>query len=212
MKVLKGIATLRPEDVVRGQFRGYRSEPGVNPMSSVETYVALKLSINSWRWKGVPFYIRAGKCMATTSTEVVVRLRQAPAVFTPEPPPANCFRFQVTPTQTIAITSFVKLPGDTLRGESRQSEDQRARGPARGRCVRGASDGRAQRRRHSIRPTGLRRRLMAHRRSDPRRCDAGVPGTSREAGDPSRRVASRHTEAGSTSSGRSKWLPRRRGV
>jgi glucose-6-phosphate 1-dehydrogenase len=118
VKVLKGIATLRPEDVVRGQFRGYRSEPGVNPMSSVETYVALKLLINSWRWKGVPFYIRAGKCMATTSTEVVVRLRQAPAVFTPEPPPANCFRFQVTPTQTIAITSFVKLPGDTLRGES----------------------------------------------------------------------------------------------
>jgi len=56
--------------------------------------------------------------MATTSTEVVVRLRQAPAVFTPEPPPANCFRFQVTPTQTIAITSFVKLPGDALRGES----------------------------------------------------------------------------------------------
>ena len=118
VKVLKGIATLRPEDIVRGQFRGYRSETGVNPMSSVETYVALRLSINSWRWKGVPFHIRAGKCMATTSTEVVVRLRQAPAVFTPEPPPANCFRFQVTPTQTIAITSFVKLPGDALRGES----------------------------------------------------------------------------------------------
>jgi len=118
VKVLKGIATLRPEDIVRGQFRGYRSEPGVNPMSSVETYVALRFSINSWRWKGVPFHIRAGKCMATTSTEVVVRLRQAPAVFTPEPPPANCFRFQVTPTQTIAITSFVKLPGDALRGES----------------------------------------------------------------------------------------------
>ena len=118
VKVLKGIATLQPQDIIRGQFRGYRGEPGVNPMSSVETYVALKLSINSWRWKGVPFYIRAGKCMATTSTEVIVRLRQAPAVFTPEPPPANCFRFQVTPTQTIAITSFVKLPGDTLRGES----------------------------------------------------------------------------------------------
>ena len=117
VKVLKGIATLRPEDVVRGQFRGYRSEPGVTPMSSVETFVALRLTINSWRWKGVPFYIRAGKCMATTATEVVVRLRQAPAVFTPEPPPANCFRFQVTPTQTIAITSFIKLPGDTLRGE-----------------------------------------------------------------------------------------------
>jgi glucose-6-phosphate 1-dehydrogenase len=117
VKVLKGIATLQPEDVVRGQFRGYRNEPGVNPKSSVETFVSLRLMINSWRWKGVPFYIRAGKCMATTATEVVVRLRQAPAVFTPEPPPANCFRFQVTPTQTIAITSFVKLPGDTLRGE-----------------------------------------------------------------------------------------------
>jgi len=117
VKVLKGIATLRPEDVVRGQVRGYRSEPGVNPGSSVETFVSLKVSINSWRWKGVPFYIRAGKSMATTATEVVVKLRQAPAVFTPEPPPANCFRFQVTPTQTIAISSFIKLPGDTLRGE-----------------------------------------------------------------------------------------------
>ena len=117
VKVLKGIATLRPEDAVRGQFRGYRSEPGVTPKSSVETFVSLRLTINSWRWKGVPFYIRAGKCLATTSTEVVVRLRQAPAVFTPEAPPANCFRFQVTPTQTIAITSFVKLPGDAMRGE-----------------------------------------------------------------------------------------------
>jgi glucose-6-phosphate 1-dehydrogenase len=117
VKVLKGIATLRPEDVVRGQFRGYRKEPGVNPSSQVETFVAMRLFINSWRWKDVPFYIRAGKRLATASTEVIVRLRQAPAVFTPEPPPANCFRFQVTPRQTIAITSFVKLPGDTLRGE-----------------------------------------------------------------------------------------------
>jgi glucose-6-phosphate 1-dehydrogenase len=117
VKVLKGIATAQPGDVVRGQFRGYRNEPGVSPSSTVETYVAMRLSINSWRWKGVPFYIRAGKRLATTATEVIVRLRQAPAVFTPAPPPANCFRFQVTPTQTIAITSFVKLPGDTLRGE-----------------------------------------------------------------------------------------------
>ena len=117
VKVLKGIATMRPDDVVRGQFRGYRSEPGVNPRSAVETFVSMRLFINSWRWKDVPFYIRAGKAMATTATEVVVRLRQAPAVFTPAPPPPNCFRFQVTPTQTIAITSFVKLPGESLRGE-----------------------------------------------------------------------------------------------
>jgi len=117
VKVLKGIAAVQPTDVVRGQFRGYRNEPGVKPSSTVETYVAMRLSINSWRWKGVPFYIRAGKRLAITATEVLIRLRQAPAVFTPAPPPANCFRFQVTPMQTIAITSFVKLPGDALRGE-----------------------------------------------------------------------------------------------
>lgn len=117
VKVLKGIATMKPDDVVRGQFRGYRSEPGVSPTSTVETFVSMRLFINSWRWKDVPFHIRAGKALAATTTEVVVRLRQAPAVFTPAPPPANCFRFQVTPTQTIAITSFVKLPGETLRGE-----------------------------------------------------------------------------------------------
>ena len=117
VKVLKGIATMKPDDVVRGQFRGYRSEPGVSPTSTVETFVSMRLFINSWRWKDVPFHIRAGKALAASTTEVVVRLRQAPAVFTPAPPPANCFRFQVTPTQTIAITSFVKLPGETLRGE-----------------------------------------------------------------------------------------------
>jgi glucose-6-phosphate 1-dehydrogenase len=118
VKVLKSIAPLRPQDVVRGQFAGYQSEPGVKPGSTVETFVALQLRINSWRWKDVPFFIRAGKCMGATATEVVVKLRQAPAVFTPEPPPANYFRFQVTPTQTIAIGSFVKLPGDKLRGEA----------------------------------------------------------------------------------------------
>jgi glucose-6-phosphate 1-dehydrogenase len=118
VKVLKSIATIRPDDVVRGQFRGYRTERGVSPSSRVETYVAMRLFINSWRWKGIPFYIRAGKEMATTSTEVVVKLRQTPAIFTPEAPPANCFRFQVTPAQTIAITSFVKVPGDALQGEA----------------------------------------------------------------------------------------------
>jgi glucose-6-phosphate 1-dehydrogenase len=115
-KVLKGIAPLRPRDVVRGQFKGYRDEPGVKPESTVETFVALKLWINSWRWKGVPIFIRAGKRLATTATEVVVRLRQPPAVFTPVPPPANYLRFQMSPTQTIAVGSFIKVPGETLRG------------------------------------------------------------------------------------------------
>src|SRR5262249_11477771 len=75
VKVLKAIRPLQPRDVVRGRFHGYRDEPGVRPGSRTETFVALKLEINSWRWKGVPFYIRAGKCLPVTATEVLVRLR-----------------------------------------------------------------------------------------------------------------------------------------
>ena len=77
-KVLKGIRPLAPDDVVRGQFRGYRDEPGVRANSSTETFVALRLEINSWRWKDVPFYIRAGKRLPVTATEVLVKLRQPP--------------------------------------------------------------------------------------------------------------------------------------
>jgi glucose-6-phosphate 1-dehydrogenase len=78
VKVLKAITPLAADDVVRGQFRGYRSETGVAPDSSVETFVAVRLRIDSWRWQGVPFYIRAGKSLPVTCTEVVVRLRRPP--------------------------------------------------------------------------------------------------------------------------------------
>jgi glucose-6-phosphate 1-dehydrogenase len=118
VKVLKAIAPPRPEDIVRGQFRGYLDEPGVRPRSTVETYAAMRLWINSWRWKDVPFYIRAGKALARTATEVIVQLRQAPAIFGDTPPPANHFRFGVTPSHTIAISSFVKVPNEVLQGES----------------------------------------------------------------------------------------------
>jgi glucose-6-phosphate 1-dehydrogenase len=118
VKVLKGIAPLRRDAVVRGRFRGYLDEPGVKPGSTTETFAALRMSINSWRWKDVPFYIRAGKGLPTTATEVVVKLRQAPAVFSDVPPPANYFRFGVTPGQTIAISSFVKVKGEVLRGHA----------------------------------------------------------------------------------------------
>ncbi|HEX2931674.1 MAG TPA: glucose-6-phosphate dehydrogenase [Candidatus Binatia bacterium] len=116
-KVLKGIRPLEPTDVIRGQFRGYRDEPGVAPDSRTETFVALKLEINSWRWKGVPFYIRAGKCLAETATEVIVQLRQPPAVFAALPPPANYFRFRVTPNLIIAIGALVKKAGDQTEGQ-----------------------------------------------------------------------------------------------
>src|SRR5438445_11983769 len=119
-KVLKGIRPLQPSDVICGQFRGYRAEPGVSANSQVETFVALRLEINSWRWKGVPFYIRAGKCLPVTATEVLVKLRQPPAVFSALPPPANYFRFRVTPNLMIAIGALVKKAGDQIEREEVQ--------------------------------------------------------------------------------------------
>jgi len=116
VKVLRSVRTLGPQDVVRGQFEGYRKEQGVKPDSQVETYVALRLFVDSWRWKGVPFYIRAGKCLPMTVTEVVVKLRHAPALFDQAPPADNYFRFRVTPNLEIATAALVKEPGDQMRG------------------------------------------------------------------------------------------------
>src|SRR6266480_2354752 len=81
VKVLRSIPPIAEKDLLRGQFRGYRQEPGVAPDSQVETFAALRLEINSWRWQGVPFYIRAGKSLPVTATEVMVRLRRPPSIF-----------------------------------------------------------------------------------------------------------------------------------
>lgn len=116
-KVLKGIRPLRSSDVVRGQFRGYRDEPGVSPNSQTETFVALRLEINSWRWKGVPFFIRAGKNLPVTATDVIVKLRQPPAIFSEVPLPSNHMRFRVTPNLQIAVGALVKKAGEPLEGE-----------------------------------------------------------------------------------------------
>src|SRR3954464_9853072 len=99
VKVLKAVPALAPGDVVRGQFRGYREERGVATDSQVETFAAVRLRIDSWRWQGVPFYIRTGKCLPVTSTEVVVRLRPAPTalLFPTSVPLPNYFRFQILP-------------------------------------------------------------------------------------------------------------------
>jgi glucose-6-phosphate 1-dehydrogenase len=114
VKVLRSIPAPEPGDVVRGQFRGYRSERGVASGSTVETYAAVRLEINSWRWKGVPFYLRAGKRLPMSCTEVVVRLRKAPTLYAPMPPPGNHFRFRLGPDATIAIGAAVKTPGAQL--------------------------------------------------------------------------------------------------
>jgi glucose-6-phosphate 1-dehydrogenase len=102
VKVLKSIAPLEPRDLVRGQFRGYRNEPGVAADSKVETFAALRLGIDSWRWQGVPFYIRTGKSLPVTCTEVFARLRRPPALFPGRPAP-NYLRFRISPVVELAM-------------------------------------------------------------------------------------------------------------
>jgi glucose-6-phosphate 1-dehydrogenase len=111
VKVLKAIPPLKAEDLVRGQFRGYRNEKGVAPDSHVETFAALRLEIDSWRWKGVPFYIRAGKCLPVTCAEIVVRFRQPPTMFSEFNLQANYFRFRISPEVTLAFGLNVIAPG-----------------------------------------------------------------------------------------------------
>jgi glucose-6-phosphate 1-dehydrogenase len=117
VKVLKAIDALTTNRIVRGQFRGYRSEKGVASDSTVETFVALRLSIDSWRWQGVPFYIRAGKCLPVTCTEVVVRLRQPPTMFHGFDLESNYCRFRISPDITIAIGANVIAPGQETRSQ-----------------------------------------------------------------------------------------------
>ena len=115
VKVLKAIKPLDAGSVVRGQFRGYRDEKGVSPGSKVETYAAVRLEINSWRWQGVPFYIRAGKCLPVTCTEVIVRFRRPPPVYEASPPP-NFLRFRISPDICIGLGVRAKSAGERMDG------------------------------------------------------------------------------------------------
>ena len=118
VKVFRAIRPLDPKFLVRGQFKGYRQEPGVAPDSRVETFAAVRLNIDSWRWSGVPFYIRAGKCLPVTATEVVVDLRAPPAnvfgALAPDQP--NYLRFRVGPDVAIALGAHAKQPGPAMQG------------------------------------------------------------------------------------------------
>jgi glucose-6-phosphate 1-dehydrogenase len=121
VKVFRSIRPLSPADLVRGQFRGYRAEPGVAADSEVETFAAVHLRIDSWRWEGVPFFIRAGKCLATSATEVVATLRRPP-LSKVWPGQANYLRFGLSPDVTIAIGVRVKRPGDGMETEPTELE------------------------------------------------------------------------------------------
>ena len=110
VKVLRMIPPLQPADVIRGQFQGYRDEEGVSQDSYVETFAAVRLQIDSWRWAGVPFLIRAGKSLPVTATEVVVKLKQAP-ISRLGPAQGNYFRFRLGPELSISLGARVKRPG-----------------------------------------------------------------------------------------------------
>lgn len=118
VKVLKAIPPLSKEDIVRGQYRGYREEKGVDPASDTETFVALKLEIDSWRWAGVPFYLRAGKGLAVTATEILIEFASPPRLFfagsdAPQPHP-NHLLFRTKPDERVSISAQIKEPGEEL--------------------------------------------------------------------------------------------------
>jgi glucose-6-phosphate 1-dehydrogenase len=117
-KVLRTVRKLKAEDVVRGQFRGYRDEEGVAQDSIIGTYSALRLYIDSWRWQGVPFIVRAGKCLAETMTEVTVELHNPPQVVFHEATPSmgNYVRFRLSPEVKIALGARAKRAGEGMRG------------------------------------------------------------------------------------------------
>ena len=118
VKVLKAISPLETSDLVRGQFRGYRQESGVAPDSKVETFAALRLEVDSWRWKGVPFYIRAGKNLPVTCTEVLGRFRKPPSVVPDSVLSENHLRFRISPEITIAVGATVMARGEAMKPES----------------------------------------------------------------------------------------------
>jgi len=117
VKVLKAIRPLEAKNLVRGQFRGYRKENGVAPDSKVETFASLQLNVDSWRWQGVPFYIRAGKSLPVTCTEIVVRLREPPIVFPTCGHAPNYFRFRLSPNVTAAFGLTVMDQQEKMIGE-----------------------------------------------------------------------------------------------
>ncbi len=118
-RIFKAMRPLDPADVVFGQYRGYLQEDGVSPKSRVETFAAVKLYLDTWRWAGVPFYIRAGKCLPETATEILVELKTPPqAVFGEiEPPQSNYYRFRLSPDVLISVGARAKVPGEAMWGE-----------------------------------------------------------------------------------------------
>ena len=123
-KVFQAMRALKPDDVVRGQYSGYRKEPDVAANSDVETFCALRLFIDSWRWEGVPWYLRSGKYLAATATEVVVELKPPPQRLFADSAAtlgrSNYLRFRISPNSAIALAARVKHAGKEFVGDQRE--------------------------------------------------------------------------------------------
>ena len=123
-KVFQAMRPLKPDDLVRGQYAGYRREPNVARNSDVETFCALRLFIDSWRWEGVPWYLRSGKCLAETAHEVLVELKPPPqklfAASAPATGLANYLRFRLAPSSAVALAARVKRAGKEFVGDQRE--------------------------------------------------------------------------------------------
>jgi len=123
-KVFQAIRPLKPDDLVRGQYAGYRTEPNVAKNSDVETFCALRLFIDSWRWEGVPWYLRSGKCLAETAHEVLVKLKPPPQELFADSSPmtgrANYLRFRLSPSSAVALAARVKRAGKEFIGDQRE--------------------------------------------------------------------------------------------
>ena len=122
--VFRAMRPIKPDDLVRGQYAGYRKEPGVAKNSDVETFCALRLFIDSWRWAGVPWYLRSGKFLPDTATEILVELKAPPQRLFADSAPAtgrtNYVRFRLSPGAAIALAARVKIPGKEFVGEQRE--------------------------------------------------------------------------------------------
>jgi glucose-6-phosphate 1-dehydrogenase len=121
-KVFQAMRPLKRDDIVRGQYAGYRKEPGVAKNSDVETFCALRLFIDSWRWEGVPWYVRSGKYLAETATEILVELKHPPQRLFADSGPGlgNTLRFRLAPDAAIALAARVKLAGKDFVGDQRE--------------------------------------------------------------------------------------------
>ena len=123
-KVFQAMRPLQPDDVVRGQYAGYRKEAGVAKNSDVETFCALRLYIDSWRWQGVPWYLRSGKCLTETAAEVLVELKPPPQRLFDDSAPvdgrANYLRFRLSPNSAVALAARVKRAGKEFVGDQRE--------------------------------------------------------------------------------------------